>query len=437
MLPVLEVEGFSVVAGARSFALPRLRLQPGECAALFAPSGAGKSTILRGLVAPTGAIAGRVRIADVEFANATAAQRRRCLATQVAVLAQDAVEALDPFRSLLAQVAAATQADPATCRAEFARLADAAEAPFAERMPHEVSGGQAQRALFAVAALRRAALVVCDEPTANLDDASAERVAATLQELRRAGAAVLVATHDLRLLRALEPTVLVAHGDAFVPGEPEVPPWPRCEANALDAPVVLSARGVCVRRGERTVLSGVDLSVREREVVAVLGPSGEGKTTLLRALVGRLAPDAGSIERPARRAAVQLVGQDAGGSLTPGRSVRSLVAEVATAGFDLEASAARLGLSADVLLRTAAHLSGGERRRAALLRALAVEPAVLLLDEPTASLDRASAVALVTALLAERQQRGTALLFVTHDEGLAAAIAHRVLRLQGGTWQTS
>lgn len=437
MLPVLEVEGFQVVVGARRFALPRLRLEAGECAALFAPSGAGKSSILRSLFASNGTATGRVRIADLEFGDASAADRRRCLATKIAVLQQDAIAALDPFRTLLAQVAAATRADLGRCRQEFARLADSTESAFAERRPHEVSGGQAQRALFAVAALRAPALVVCDEPTANLDDASAARVAASLQELRRSGAAVLLATHDLRLVQALAPVVLVAKDDAFVPGEPELAAWPRAEANEPDAPVVLAARGLVVRRDDDPVLSGLDLVVRRGEVVAVFGASGQGKTTLLRALVGRLRPDAGSIERPHAPTSVQLVGQDAGGSLTPSRIVRSLVEEVAVRGFDLEAEAARLGLDGGVLDRTAASLSGGERRRAALLRALAVAPSVLLLDEPTASLDRASAVALVTALLAHRQRHGTALVLVTHDEGLGAAIAHRVLRLQGGTWQAT
>jgi ABC-type glutathione transport system ATPase component len=124
--------------------------------------------------------------------------------------------------------------------------------------------------------------------------------------------------------------------------------------------------------------------------------------------------------------------QNAYGSLTPGRRLDKLVGEVAVPGFDVRAAAAALGLGPRHLASTAAALSGGERRRAALLRALAVRPQVLVLDEPTASLDRATAVPVVDLLLAVRRRTGAAYVLITHDLELARAVADRVVALEPG-----
>jgi peptide/nickel transport system ATP-binding protein len=129
---------------------------------------------------------------------------------------------------------------------------------------------------------------------------------------------------------------------------------------------------------------------------------------------------------------VQYLFQDAYASLTPGRSIAALARETAPAGLDLAGLARGLRLEPAHLARTAAQLSGGERRRAALLRSLTVHPEVLILDEPTASLDAASAVEVMTNVLRLLDERPMACVLVTHDEDLAAAAAHRVLRLQEG-----
>ena len=183
---------------------------------------------------------------------------------------------------------------------------------------------------------------------------------------------------------------------------------------------------------DRCVLRGVDLEVAQSEVVAVVGPSGCGKTTLARILVGELAPDAGDV-RGARGA--QLLSQDAYASLTPGRTVRSLLDETAVPGFDVLAEAASLGLTPVHLGKSAERLSGGERRRAALLRALSVGPPLLILDEPTASLDRARALDIMNLLIEVQRRRGLACLWVTHDLPLAHSFAHRVLQMRDGRFQ--
>jgi ABC-type dipeptide/oligopeptide/nickel transport system ATPase subunit len=131
----------------------------------------------------------------------------------------------------------------------------------------------------------------------------------------------------------------------------------------------------------------------------------------------------------------QLLFQDAFASLTPGRTIRELLEETRVESFDCDREAAAIGLSADSLDRTASELSGGERRRAALLCALSVDPPVLVLDEPTASLDHDSARSVMMMVMNAQRRRRLACLLITHDREMADAFAHRVLELTQGRLQ--
>ncbi|MEQ1631580.1 MAG: ATP-binding cassette domain-containing protein [Planctomycetota bacterium] len=431
---VLEVADLSLQrAGGGAITLPSLCLSPGEAAVLVGPSGCGKSTILRALFSlpPCAGLTatGTVRFEGQDVGALAAADVRTLLRTRVAFLVQDAASALDPVRTIGDQMRAATQRDAAACRAALLELSVDDQDRVLRRFPHQISGGQAQRVLVAVACLRQPALVVADEPTANLDDRTCQIVALRLRDLRARGSAVLVATHDERLRSMLAAPVLVARDGAFVPEARAVETFARRSSEVENsAPPILSVRGLCVRLGHRLVLSALDFDLHRGEVLAVVGESGSGKTTLARALAGRIALAGGSIERPSRPFSVQLLSQDAAESLTPTRTLRSLLAEATAPGFDLAASLDPLKLSA-LLDRTRAQMSVGERRRAALLRAIAARPDVLVLDEPTASLDHAAARALVDLLLSLRERTGVAIVVITHDTELAAAIGHRVLTL--------
>ncbi|MGE3171049.1 MAG: ATP-binding cassette domain-containing protein [Planctomycetota bacterium] len=436
--PVLAVEGFQLQrrSGFR-VGLPRLHLHPRRAVGLFAPSGGGKSSLLQALfgIAPAAGddVRGAVQAFGRDLNALREVERRQILRNHTAWLLQDAQAALDPLQQVGDQVRQATYCSQAECTAALRELGVDEADRLVRRHPHQISGGQAQRVLFAVAALRRPELVVADEPTASLDDRTFAVVAARLRALRDAGAAILLATHDHRLLRELEAEVLVLQDGAFVPGAASPPPWPTGAAGIAAGEVpVLRAQVVAKRLGGRAVLNGVDLELHRGEVVVVVGGSGQGKTTLARILAGHLPPDSGRVDRPMRRGAVQLLCQDAASSLTPGRTLGSLLDEARAPFFDIGGALASLSLPASILERTVAEMSGGERRRAALLRALAVHPDVLVLDEPTASLDRAAAIAVVNTLMELREQRGLALVVVTHDSELAEAIGHKVLTLTGG-----
>jgi thiamine transport system ATP-binding protein len=209
---------------------------------------------------------------------------------------------------------------------------------------------------------------------------------------------------------------------------------------------MLNVEGVSVRFGDRPVLRDARLDASRGEIVALLGPSGAGKSTLLRVIAGLLVPDAGTVRVddrdvshvPAHRRRVGLMFQDEqlfphldvaaniGFGLrmrhAPAADIRRRVAElleqVGLAGFER---------------RRVANLSGGEAKRVALARALAADPAVLLLDEPLTGLDRELHDRLMHDLSALLRAAGTTAVLVTHDHDEAATIAHRTLTLP--VWQ--
>ncbi|HEX5053824.1 MAG TPA: ATP-binding cassette domain-containing protein [Planctomycetota bacterium] len=420
-----------------SIAVPKLRLHRGETAALYGPSGGGKTTALQamfGLLRRRGwTTEGTVSLDGTSVLRCPALEHERLLRHAMAFLIQDAHAALDPLQAVARQIRQATGCAAGDAPAALARLGVADAGALGRRLPHEISGGEAQRVLLAIAVLRAPALVVADEPTASLDGGNYGETMEHLRTLVRGGSALLLATHDHRVLRDLDAAVYSLRDGVFERGDPPDVSWPqRAAEDGAGAVPVLQAHAIHVSFAGRPVLCGLDFVLHRSEVVAIVGESGAGKTTLARVLAGHRAPDLGRVGRPDRRAAVQLVGQDALASFTPGRTLRDLLAEASAPRFDVAAAAAELQLPLGVLASPASCMSGGERRRAALLRAVAVRPDVLILDEPTASLDRTTATAVVQSLRQMQSSRGFGVVLITHDLELAHRIAHRVLTLQGG-----
>jgi ABC-type Mn2+/Zn2+ transport system ATPase subunit len=207
---------------------------------------------------------------------------------------------------------------------------------------------------------------------------------------------------------------------------------------------LVSLRDVALGYGATPVLAGVDWDVRAGELWFLLGPNGAGKTTLLRALLGLLAPRAGSLDRdPARARSAHLgfVPQQSQLRPTLPSTVREIVS-LGLVGVDVPRGArearitealAAVGLEG-LARRSFWALSGGQRQRALVARALVRRPALLLLDEPTESLDVASEDAFLDTVAALCRERGVAVVFVTHRLGVAARFASHVALACGGRW---
>jgi ABC-2 type transport system ATP-binding protein len=204
---------------------------------------------------------------------------------------------------------------------------------------------------------------------------------------------------------------------------------------------VIEVSGLRMAYGERAVLDGVDLVVRPGELVALLGPNGAGKTTTVETVEGYRTPDAGTVRvlgtdprrgGPANRARVGLMLQG-GAGLEPRATPRDLVGLYAAfhrGGARPQQLIEQVGLAAVAGTRVR-RLSGGERQRLALAIALAGEPEVLILDEPTAGMDPAARRE-TRSLVAGLRDAGRTILLTTHDLGDVEALANRVAILHAG-----
>ena len=353
------------------------------------------------------------------------------------------------------------------------------------RRPARLSGGQQQRLALAGVLAPSPSILVLDEPTANLDPGGArafiDRLAALREERR---VAIVLIEHRVDLAWPLADRVLALGSDGrpvdlgtpdtviarsgerlvregvWLPSEIEASLGRRAgEGQRLPAPArvgsagdrrpdrggpLLEATGVWFGyHPGRPVLEGIDLEIGPGERVALRGPNGSGKSTLARLLVGLLRPDAGRIrlagDAPATLPAADLARRAGFVFQDPelqflGRAVADEVALGLRADelAGLEDLMGSLGLPLDLFAdRSPYTLSGGEQRRLSLACALARQPRLLVLDEPTFGQDRRGVEALL-GILAARAAAGTAIVAVTHDDRFAAAFAERVLILEDG-----
>lgn len=463
-----------------------LTLRAGERLGVVGESGSGKTTLalsLLGALRPgMRATAGTLWVTDRDPLALRGRELRR-LRRRVAYLPQDPAAALTPTMRVAAQVTErAAHRGPQDAAAILRGVGLPDDPAFLRRYPHELSGGQQQRLALGRVLAAEPEVLVLDEPTTGLDLLTQRLVldeVARLTEQRRL--TLLFITHDLAAAARLTDRLAVLRAGRLVeegpladvlgnPREPYTrelvravpdidearsrPAGPKSEAEPLLRVTGLSAGH---GRGARRVTTARDVSlhVAPGECVALLGGSGAGKTTLARCVTGHHTPDTGVVELvgtpvpgPLRartldqRRLVQLVAQDASGSLNPRRTVGATMARPLRvlrgmgrqAAVDETLRLLRLvGLDDQCAGRLPGTLSGGQRQRVAIARALAAQPRLLLCDEVTSSLDvrvQADILALLDDL---RTRLGLGLLLISHDLGVIARMADRVLVLDQGT----
>ena len=306
-----------------------------------------------------------------------------------------------------------------------------------------LSGGEKQRLAFAGMVALDADVLLLDEPTANLDAGGARLVRGLIAQARAAGRTIVLVDHDLDAARPLVDRVI------------ELGPVPivgvaRAASHAPPGAALVRARDATFRYPAALglALDGVDLELRAGEAVALTGANGSGKSTLALLLAGLLRPARGSVTGAdgtalARLPARTLVGrvgtvfQDPEHQFVRGRADDELMVGPLRTGATLDAARAR---AAELLERlhlaplAAANpftLSGGEQRRLSVATALATDPPLLVLDEPTFGQDRATYAELVVLLRGARDA-GRGIVFATHDRALVGALADREIRLVAG-----
>ncbi|MEV6660556.1 ABC transporter ATP-binding protein/permease [Nocardia fluminea] len=486
------VDGLSVVADSGAVLLAPLsfRLLPGTVTALTGASGSGKSTAMRALLGqlPAGARGqGAVLVAGHDVFALDAGALRAFRREQIAYVGQDPGSELNPLlrvRAVLAQAAPRTSETDRLAVLERVGL----DATHLRRRCARLSGGQQRRVALARAILRSPRILVLDEPLAGLHGTLRTDIARLISTLATENhTTVLLSGHDTEAINAIADTVIEvrAPGDRAVNVAAEVGDslgdghspngttglrnrrraTPSADAAGSGSAsraddlagvgdmVALRAEAITADAGGHRVLENIGFSLPAGAALAVVGPSGAGKTTLARVVAGLHADVAGSLEvdgvrvpvgrRRIKRGArgIQLVTQNPRAALNPRRTVEQTLARplrriarvpASEIGARVAALLAAVDLPADLAARRPHQLSGGQRQRVALARALAADPAVLICDEITTALDTDTAAAVMSMLDRLRADRATAIILISHDMTLVRGHCTDLLVLDQG-----
>jgi peptide/nickel transport system ATP-binding protein len=471
-----------------------LSLSRREILCAVGESGSGKSilanAIMRLLPPNVAVTGGRIALANRDLLSMSETDMRRVRGASIAMIFQEPMTALNPLLRAGDQVAEMfqTHTDLSTDEVRKRTLALFAEVQLPDpeaalrAYPHELSGGQRQRVMIAMALALEPAVLIADEPTTALDVTTQARILNLIRDIqRRRGMAVLFITHDFGVVAEIADRVVVmqagrlveeGHADRVL-DRPEaaytraliaaVPPLlPRTARPAGGAPILrlegvskAYRSGSLLRRRQRTThaVREVSLDLPKGTTLGVVGESGSGKSTLARCIVRLLDPDAGTIRlgdtdlaalsrramrRETRR--IQMVFQDPYASLNPRRRAGELVAQGPMLHGMTRSSAlakarelfALVGLDPSAINRFPHEFSGGQRQRIGLARALALDPEVLIADEPVSALDVSVQAQVLRLLDNLRDRLGLSMMFITHDLRVAAQVCDRIAVMKDG-----
>lgn len=491
----IEVEGLRIAAGANVLVHDiGFVVEPGQVLALIGESGSGKTTIALALMgyARRGCriAAGSVRIGDTDVLALPESAKRALRGRRVAYIAQSAAASFNPSRRILDQVV-----EPALLHGVLAREAAERKAvelfrelalpdpeTIGQRYPHEVSGGQLQRVMAAMAFIADPDVVIFDEPTTALDvTTQIEVLAAFRRVVREHGVSAIYVSHDLAVVAQMADRILVLrHGrmrecagtaqllatpadeytrsllDAARVGEraPDAPP-PTSGRPLLEVSALAAGYGR-VRDGkpEIPVLSEVDFNLYRGQAIGVIGESGSGKSTLARCIAGLIEPAAGEVrfdgqvlpgalakrDRETLRR-VQIVFQHADTALNPSHTVGRILERPLAFFHGMDAPSRRrrvaelldlVKLPSALAERTSAGLSGGQKQRINLARALAAQPDLILCDEVTSALDPVVAAAILDLIAELRREVNASYLFISHDMHSVRAVCDGIVVMRHG-----
>jgi peptide/nickel transport system ATP-binding protein len=452
-------------------------------------------TVLRLLPAEARVLAGQVQFGGQDVLKLPERQFRPLRGRELGFVPQDPGSALNAVRTIGSQALEAAallpESDAAARRSRILETFGLVGLTDPERVygsyPHQLSGGMIQRVLIGLAVLPRPALIVADEPTSGLDVTIQKRILDLFSELQRSlGIGLLFITHDLAVAAERADTLVVlkdgvvqergSSGRVFAAPEsqytrelqadvPAVNPdryrighaaGPARQGDSAATQIDVRSVSKSFTFGARRVVGVEDISfsIKRGRTHALVGESGSGKTTAVRLLLGLEQPDAGEIVIGAEsvrshsrgqwrslRRHLQLVYQNPFTSLDPTWRLERIVREPLDR-YGVGDKAERrervreafhsVGLPESVLSRRPTHLSGGQRQRVAIARALVLRPDVVVLDEPTSSLDVTVQASIIDLLFRLQSDLGLTYLFVSHDLSLVRQLADTVSVLQRG-----
>lgn len=463
-----------------------VNLWRGEVLGLIGESGAGKSTI--GLAAlgftrdGCRISGGEIWFDGVDLRTISEEKRRRLRGNRIAYVAQSAAAAFNPAHRLIDQCIEAPVRHGIMSRKEatrhvkdlYRRLHLPDPENIGERYPHQVSGGQLQRIMVAMAMGGRPDLIVFDEPTTALDVTTQIEVMAAIRDaVAHYNTAAIYVTHDLAVVAQMADRIMVLrYGDLVEEG----PTWqimqePKedytralvrvrelrkdMEASNVGEEPLLSLRNLSAAYGKDPVLFNISIDVHRQRTVALVGESGSGKSTTARVVTGLLPPSEGEIRyggevlppnyfqrsREQLRQ-IQMIYQSPDTALNPKHSVRDVIGRPLKfyLGLNRRQREERvrellslIELDPDEFIdRHPSELSGGQKQRICIARALAAEPWVIICDEVTSALDQLVGEGILRLLIRLQKEFGVSYLFITHDLATVRAIADEVVVMKDG-----
>ena len=484
----LEIDGIADETRTRIINNVSLDLNRGEVMGLIGESGAGKSTL--GLAAMgftrdgCEIVGGNIMFDGIDLITATPDVKRQLLGKRIAYVAQSAAASFNPAHKIINQHAEAPLCHGVSSRTEAEadaidlyerlRLPNPNEIGF--RYPHQVSGGQLQRAMTAMAMSCRPDLIIFDEPTTALDVTTQIEVLVAIREIvQQFQTAAIYITHDLAVVAQMADRVKVLlRGDEVEEADTRTmldapredytkslwavrsfqrPQKPLARKGAVP---VISLRNVTAAYGNNEpVVRDVSFDIHEGRTVAVVGESGSGKSTTARCITGLLPPMTGEIAfqnqvLPAdyrKRSVhqlrqVQMIYQMADTALNPRKRIGEIIGRPVEFYLGLRGAEKRRRVEElleliemdpkEYINRLPSELSGGQKQRIGIARALAAEPKFIICDEVTSALDQLVAEGILKLLTRLQEEMKLSYMLITHDLSTVRAIADEVVVMKDG-----